>query len=170
MGHRAKIINEIERAVSRLPEQPGQCLYYAHHTARILWRHGHKVVIQAGSLQWPRVRREEDDGKVRTHFAYEWNLDDPKSRAALEAGQLPELHVWTGLVDQQVLIDFSTRHLQVAARKAGLEWTALAPPRFLWCPATALPDWVVYRPNAEATIFACSCLKHLFDPAYLAPK
>ena len=55
MGKRAKIIVEIERAIAKLEDRPGLCLYYAHHTARILYQHGYKAVIQAGSLQWPRL-------------------------------------------------------------------------------------------------------------------
>ena len=72
MGKRGKIIAEIERQINRLDNRPGLCLFYAHHTAAVLWRHGQRAVIQAGSLQWPRVRREEDDGVINTHFAYEW--------------------------------------------------------------------------------------------------
>ena len=39
MGKRAKIIAEIERQIARLEDRPGLCLYYAHHTAAVLWRH-----------------------------------------------------------------------------------------------------------------------------------
>ena len=68
MGKRAKIVAEIERQIARLEDRPGLCLYYAHHTAAVLWRHDLPAVIQAGSLQWPRVRREEDDGQTRHAF------------------------------------------------------------------------------------------------------
>ncbi|MGD0038895.1 MAG: hypothetical protein ABSE84_00540 [Isosphaeraceae bacterium] len=56
MGKRGKIVGEIERQINRLDNRPGLCLFYAHHTAAVLWRHGQRAVIQAGSLQWPRVR------------------------------------------------------------------------------------------------------------------
>jgi hypothetical protein len=167
MGKRAKIIVEIERQLARLDDQPGLCLFYAHHTATILCRHGFPAVIQAGSLQWPRVRREEDDGHMESHFAYMWTPTSPESALSVALGNLPEMHVWVGLMDSQEVVDFSTRHLWRAAHDHGLTWTAAEPPRYLWCPANGLPDWVVYRPDRDASIYACTILKRLFDPAYL---
>jgi len=38
MGKRAKIITEIERKIARLEDRSGLCLYYAHHTAAVLWQ------------------------------------------------------------------------------------------------------------------------------------
>ena len=163
MGKRAKIIGEIERHIGRLDDRPGLCLYYAHHTLSVLCRHGLQAVIQAGSLQWPRIRREEDDGVVNSHFAYEWG-PTPESAMSVAMGNLPEIHVWVGIVDRQEIVDFSTRHLKAAFLGP---WTAPDPPRYLWCPAGQLPDWVVYRPNREASIYACTILKRLFDPVYL---
>jgi hypothetical protein len=167
MGKRAKIITEIERCVTRLESRPGLCLYYAHHTVSVLWRHGHRAVIQAGSLQWPRVRREEDDGQINTHFAYEWTPQSPESALSVVLGNLPEMHVWVGLVDRQEIVDFTTRHLKAAALALGMTWTAADPPPHLWCPVSGTPDWVVYRPNRDASIYACVLLKRLFDPIYL---
>jgi hypothetical protein len=165
MGKRAKIIAEIERRVRGL--QAGQCLYYAHHTASVLWRHGVQAVIQAGSLQWPRVRRDEDDGTIATHFAYMWSPGAVDSAMSVAMGNLPELHVWVGILDTQEIVDFATQHLVADALKCRMIWTAAAPPRYLWCPANSLPDWVVYRPDREASIYACTVLKQLFNPAYL---
>ena len=48
-----------------------------------------------------------------------------------------------------------------------MTWTAADPPRYLWCPAAGTPDWVVYRPDRDASIYACTILKRLFDPVYL---
>jgi len=167
MGKRAKIVAEIERQLVRLEERPGLCLYYAHHTAAVLWRHGVPAVIQAGSLQWPRVRREEDDGKIDTHFAYMWTPTAPESALSVALGNLPEMHVWVGILDSQEIVDFTTRHLRAAAEARGMTWTAADPPRYLWCPAADAPDWVVYRPDRDASIYACTLLKRLFDPVYL---
>lgn len=167
MGKRGKIIAEIERAIARLDDRPGLCLYYAHQTAAVLWRHGIRAVIQAGSLQWPRVRREEDDGAINTHFAYEWTPTSPESALSVAFGNLPEMHVWVGVVDRQELVDFTTRHLKTSAKALGMTWTAADPPPYLWCPASAPPDWVVYRPNRDASIYACLLLKRLFNPVYL---
>ena len=71
---------------------------------------------------------------------------------------------WT----RQEIVDFTTRHLKAAAAEArGMAWSAADPPAYLWCPAASLPDWVVYRPDRDASIYACTLLKRLFDPAYL---
>ena len=77
------------------------------------------------------------------------------------------MHVWVGIVDSQELVDFSTRHLPAAALERQMIWTAARPPRYLWCPANDTPDWVVYRPDRDASIYACTILKRLFDPVYL---
>jgi hypothetical protein len=82
-------------------------------------------------------------------------------------GNLPEMHVWVGILDRQEMVDFTTRHLRAAAAERGMTWTAADPPQYLWCPTGETPDWVVYRPNRDASIFACRILKQLFDPAYL---
>ena len=112
MGNRGKMVAEIERQVARLEDRPGLCLYYAHHTAAVLRRHGLSAVIQAGSLQWPRVRHEEDDGRIDTHFAYMWTPSAADSALSVALGNLPEMHVWVGIVDRQEIVDFTTRHLR----------------------------------------------------------
>ena len=123
MGKRAKIVAEIERGLARLADQPGLCLFYAHHTAAVFWRHRHRVVIQAGSLQWPRVRREEDDGGMNTHFAYVWTPGAYDSALSVAMGNLPEMHVWVGILDTQEIVDFTTRHLRAAAEARGMAWS-----------------------------------------------
>ena len=129
MGKRAKIIAEIERRIARLEQRPGLCLYYAHHTAAVLCQHGLSAVIQAGSLQWPRVRRGEDDGQIDTHFAYMWTPTSPESALSVALGNLPEIHVWVGILNSQEIVDFTTRHLRSAAEARGMVWTAAQRPR-----------------------------------------
>jgi hypothetical protein len=167
MGKRAKIIAAVERRLSRLADRPGLCLYYAHHTAAVLTQHGLPAVIQAGSLQWPRIRPEEDDGVIDTHFAYEWTPCASASALSVALGNLPEMHVWVGILNTQEIVDFTIRHLRAAAEARGMVWTAADPPPYLWCPANQTPAWVVYRPNREASVYACLLLKRLFDPPYL---
>lgn len=90
----------IENLVSRLPDQPGLCLHYAHHTASVLKHCGFRPAIQAGSLQWPRIRPEEDDGEISTHFAYMWSPQTSESMLSVTMGNLPEMHVcvsWPGM-------------------------------------------------------------------------
>lgn len=167
MGNRSKVIREIERQVSKLDDRPGLCLYYAHHALSILHRHGYRATIQAGSLQWPRIKPEEDDGVSNTHFAYMWTPGAYESAMSVMMGNLPEMHCWVGIVDQQEIVDFTTRHLKTAASALGMAWTAPDPPRYLWCPAKETPHWVCYAPNRDASIYAGLLLKRLFDPVYL---
>ncbi len=137
MGKRAKVISDIERQVSRLDDRPGLCLYYAHYTASVLHRHGYHATIQAGSLQWPRIKPEDDDGVMNTHFAYMWTpMWTPgayESALSVLMGNLPEMHCWVGIIDTQEIVDFTTRHLKTAAANLDLAWTAADPPEFLWC-------------------------------------
>jgi len=167
MGRRAKAILKIERAIAQLEDRPGLCLHYAHYTAKIIWEQGYRAVIQGGSLQWPRLRPEDDDGVVNTHFAYVWDYDSQASRLARAMGNLPELHVWVGILDTQEIVDFSVRHLPRAAMERQMFWTAPPPPQHLWCPANALPEGVVYQPFKDASIYAGALLKQIYDPVYM---
>jgi len=169
------VVSEIESEILSLEGIPqadgihGRCLYIAHATASVLHRHGRRVCIQAGSMQWPRMRREEDDiiGSRHTHFAYMWEPRSQKSRQALFEGHMPEMHVWVALLDSQEVVDFSTRDFRTLAEAAGLAWTADAPPRYLCAGEHNWPDWVRYEPYREATLVACRILQELFQPNYL---
>jgi hypothetical protein len=148
-------------------EPAGKCLYIAHAVAIVLHNAGLRPVIQAGSLQWPIMPREDDDGHVQTHFAYLWNPGDLASIIARATGALPEMHVWVGLIEPQTLIDFSTASLRKHAEACGLTWRSGDPPAYLWATEPEMPDWVVYTPNREATLYACGILENLFHPKYL---
>jgi hypothetical protein len=145
----------------------GRCLYVAHATATVLHKAGLRPVIQAGSLQWPIMNREDDDGIGNTHFAYMWSPTSAASLAAIAAGLLPEMHVWCGLVEPQTLIDFSTGDLRRHAEACGLVWRSADPPEYLIATAGEMPDWVVYTPNRDATLYAYRILNRLFHPAYM---
>ena len=166
MGKRAKIVAEIEHAIAVLSDRPGQCFYYANEVARVLFRHGFESSFKRGHCNGQGSAREEDDGTSRPTSVTLSTSSDAKSRPPWTP-ELPEIHVWVGIVQQQMLIDFSTRHLRDAAKQAGLDWTAEYPPEFLWCSAMALPDWVVYTVDPLATVYAANVLNHLFQPAYL---
>jgi hypothetical protein len=158
---REQLISEIEHAISKLDDRPGLCLYYAKETIAILARHGYKAIIQAGSLQWPCLRPEDDDGIISTHFAYMWSPGDPISALSVALGNLPEIHCWVGLLEEQEIVDFSIRHLKKAAAVHGVRWTAADPPPYLWCPVNEIPDDVRYIPNREASMYASILLKRL---------
>ena len=155
-----ELIAAIEQRLRWIPNQPGLCLYYARETVAVLRHNGIKAVLQAGSMQWPIVKPEDDDGVSNTHFAYMWEPDHPLSILATKFGALPEIHVWVGLPETQEVVDFSTRYFKEAAEERGLKWRTEDPPQYLW--AHELPNWVRYVPNRDATIFAMKLLIESF--------
>lgn len=148
------MITRIENSLASLQPRHGLCLYYAKHVQNILREHGYNAVIQAGSLQWPCIRPEDDDGVSPTHFAYMWDPDNITSKFAVASGMLPEMHCWVGIIDTQEIVDFSVRFLKNAAVASGVKWTADNPPEYLWCNVENIPENVVYRPNRDATLYA----------------
>jgi len=151
---------EIYRAVSNRYRQwyagqaeDGRCLYWSLALMGVLLQRGYRALIQAGSMSWPIVPPDQDDGKASTHFSYEWSPWREESQAALKLGLLPEIHVWVGLPDQNELVDFSTKGFPQQAAKEGLVWRTPRPPDFLWCGPSDLPEGVIYRPNMEAIGF-----------------
>lgn len=149
-----ELVLEIEQAISGFGNRPGLCLHYAKETLAVFARHGRKAVIQAGSLQWPCLRPEDDDGVISTHFAYMWSPGNLTSAFSVALGNLPEMHCWVGLLEEQEIVDFSIRHLKAAATASGVNWTAADPPPYLWCSVNDIPDDVRYIPNREASIYA----------------
>lgn len=158
---RSTIIAEIEQNVSKLDDRPGLCLYYAKEVMAVLNRNGFRAVIQAGSLQWPCLQPEDDDGVIATHFAYMWSPTDPASAFSVMLGNLPEMHCWVGLINEQEIVDFSIRHLKSAAATHNVKWTAKNPPHHLWCPANEIPDDIRYIPNRDASIYAAILLNRI---------
>ncbi len=71
--------------------QGGCCLYWSLTLLGVLFEHGYRALIQAGSMSWPILPKGEDDGKCPTHFSYEWSPWREESQAALKLGLLPEI-------------------------------------------------------------------------------
>ena len=167
MGKRAKVVAEIERGLTRLADQPGLCLFYAHQAASVLWKHRYRVVIQAGSLQWPRVRREEDDGQMNTHFSYMWTPGAYERacpwrwatcrKCTFGSASWTARRLWTSLPGT------------CGRRPRPGAWPGARQTRrrIFGVRQPGLPDWVVYQPDRDASIYACTLLKRLFDPIYL---
>jgi hypothetical protein len=134
--------------------QRGSCLYWTLTGLGILTSLGFRALLQAGSMSWPILPPDQDDGHQPTHFSYEWSPWRPESQAALKLGLLPEIHIWIGLPDENELVDFSTKWFPQQAAKDGLVWRTEPPPDFLWCGPSDLPAGVIYRPDMEAIQFA----------------
>ena len=126
----------------------GSCLYWTLTGLGILHALGFRALLQAGSMSWPILPPDLDDGTQPTHFTYEWSPWREESQAALQLGLLPEIHLWIGLPDENELVDFSTRYLPQQAAKEHLLWQTPPPPDFLWCGPGNLPAGVIYKPEA----------------------
>ncbi len=128
----------------------GLCLYWAAFGVTEIRSWGRPAIIQAGTASWPRIRPEEDDGVMATHFSYVWT---PGSRPDHAAGKLPEMHVWIALPDTLEVVDFTTSLWPDQCRKVtGMEWTAPDPPPWIW--TKRLPPGVVYTPDHDAIALA----------------
>jgi hypothetical protein len=127
-----------------------------------------RALVQAGSCQWPRIPKDQDDGKVDTHFAYmwEWN-DDTISRVttAIEDAKahrnvtLPEVHCWVALPDRGEIIDITTRYWPKQAMDLqGLDWPGVKPPDYFWGTFEQMPEDVRYVADEKACYFALGIL------------
>lgn len=145
----------------------GSCLHRTIVGLHVLGKHEDipRVVIQAGSMSWPRIKPEEDDGKCNTHFSYQFEATNEQLKAKLDVAAankhrrdfflaLPEIHVWLGIPETQELIDFSTENLpSTCCFTLGETWTAPKPPPYLWTDNEGMPLGVHYKANMYATSF-----------------
>lgn len=165
----ATVRRRIDENVNDLPVIDwGRCIVAAHFTCEELLERGCKAVLQAGSMQWPRIRPEQDDGKCATHFAYMWTPTSPISQRQLRRGATPELHAWVGILDTQEIVDVQTRYFPQACQLLiGQDWPGDPPPDYLW--ASEAPHGVVYDLDGHATMYVAARILKLFNPWYLQP-
>lgn len=133
-----------------------RCVFFAAETVRAIRALGVRAILQAGSAGWPRVRPEQDDGKLTTatHFSYMWSPHERLSREAMAAGFMPELHAWVAVPRTDEIVDLTTCYWPEQARAiGGYAWPGALPPRFFWGGAKHLPVGVFYRPEPEAIRF-----------------
>jgi len=137
------------------------CLYWMMVGIRtIRCNTGLKAIPQAGSVSWPIVTPELDDGVCATHFSMMWNTPREEAifvgaaRVPETSVALPEMHCWIGIPETNEIVDFSTLYLPRIADKCGFPWRAPLPPRYLWTRTRRLPRDVFYEPNAQATQLA----------------
>lgn len=126
------------------------CLYWASASVVVLDELGIDAQIQAGTSYWPRLRRDQDDGKPTTPnvFGYEYT-PGRESILTAAAGRMPEMHCWAASMDG-ILYDFTTRFWVENAARVGFTWPGDPPPPYLWEHYNNLPEFVIYRPDLEA--------------------
>lgn len=142
----------------------GMCLQHAAYgweALRDYLPHDARIILQGGSATWPRLRPEDDDGVIGTHFGYEWS-DGPATSIAILTGNFSavECHFWLGVLQPgspDQLVDFTTWGLPTQARiTAGLDWPGITPPPYLW--SHKLPDGWGYRAARGAVEFGYHAL------------
>lgn len=157
---RRSIFEEVKRKTATA--NPGRCLYASLIGATLVQKllPYEKVLIQAGSMSWPIVPKEFDDGVSPTHFSYMWEPTHIESLRAVIENRLPEMHVWLIIPSTKEIIDFTTYELpEQMKRMLNREWKTEDPPDFLWAPYDKIPEDVVYTPNREATEYALWCIQ-----------
>lgn len=167
---RVKIVQEVRNMVQTwYDSMPGfkgsidrYCVFWAGFTVAVLQKHKIHACIQAGSMQWRHIRHDQDDGVSSNAWGYrfEWNND---ALRAVIAGELPEMHVWAGIPNEQggEIIDLTTGFIKDLSAKAGYPWTAeYNPPPYLWVRAKELPEPAYYYLDRKATEIATKYFMH----------
>ncbi len=165
-----------ERIKPKDVELKGACVYAAEVTKTVITQYltmtgetDFACFIQAGTMQWPRLTEEQDDGRPETASHFSYVFEPLEALRHLMAGRMPEVHAWTVLVRKSNhtvdLIDITTRHLVTQAKSNGWDWPGDVPPDFFWCNVKTgdrlmdnWPDRVVYKAHPDATVMVKNML------------
>lgn len=130
---------------------------YREHCSCIIWAIATlfalsgRALLQAGSCMWPRIRKEDDDGVIATHFGYEWHPNSQQTRERIAAGLLPEMHIWAAIPSENQIIDLTTKFFpQQCHSMLKWDWPGIEPPEYFWGGPEDLPEGVLYRPSMDA--------------------
>lgn len=164
MINKLEIINETRLCLYKtFPEiKRGKCLYSTLCLAFVLQEKKIPFLVQAGSLSYPRLNPEQDDGRPETctHFSFIW---EPRSEATLRAiaeNRLPEIHVWMYLPETMEIVDLTTHEFPCLCKEySGLDWLGDKPPDYIWCKIEHLPRNVFYEADMSAINYVLSCMK-----------
>ena len=137
----------------------GACLVWTYCTISVLTLHNIRSLIQAGTCLWPRMRKDQDDGKCLTHFGYVWSPNTKESEMAVLTGHMPEIHIWTAIPDEQIIIDMSSGMFPYQCRELiDQDWPGDRPPRHFWCNVNAIPEGVIYKSSIPAIKYASNAM------------
>jgi hypothetical protein len=147
------------------------CLYWAGHLVERLRAEGVRAIIQGGTAMWPmRGASWADDGVSPTHFSYEWDIEQARSRLIQK---LPvEIHIWAAIPATSTIIDLSTKYApEQCERILGQPWTAPRPPDYLWTEGGGLPQGMRYYADLLGCKYAAGLWDmHLDDGFKLSPR
>ena len=126
------------------------CVFWNTAAMVILNDWGHETLLQGGTMMWPRVDPHQDDGVMHTHFSYVF--EKHAAKAAIDAGHLPEMHVWAVVRDGLHIVDYTARFLPRQCEELGfMKWLGKRPPAALF---GERPKRVTYRADPIACLIA----------------
>ncbi len=143
------------------------CLLHSLALIDRLKRREVDAILQAGSASWPRIRPDQDDGKILSHFSYVWgDLTTSESLFMVLAGRMPEMHVWVAVLDPLAIVDITIKYWPKQCKKCtGMDWLGDSPPDYVWLhpDIEKWPEGVVYEPNETAIQIALLMADSLDD-------
>lgn len=171
MTDRAKDVQNIRKLARRIAQPHvkdlvGGCIYLSAATIFYMARvYGNRsIYLQAGSASFPRIRPEQDDGVMPTHFSYVFDLKYEKTIQMLLAGNLPEMHAWCYDARSKCFIDLSVGFQQEACKRmTGMDWPGDPLPDFVWHKVEEMPKGIYYRPDVSAVLIAEKGVKQTMD-------
>jgi len=153
-----KVIKKAQKHVDNmLPtglNESKACFYHARAVAHVLDQMGwDRVLLQAGSASFLADPTSVEPHP--SHYSYVFEAGPLEVMRCLEAGHMPEVHVWVAAreyeTSEYVIIDTTTKYLPSLSKSMGLPWKAPKPPEYLWALASELPEGWHYVADAKAT-------------------
>jgi hypothetical protein len=145
------------------------CFYlsvFMQHSIKLHLGKTEPVLICAGSMSWPRIDMSKDDGKIKTHFSWIFNIYDRKVQQCIERNEMPEMHCWNVIPNRGEFVDASTIFFKIQCQRAGIEWLGPDPPDHLWARFDEMPKDVYYDPDP----FALNLVKAMIRKTWGAPR
>lgn len=158
---------EADPSIKSMPPS-ARCFFYGVKTVLVLRQAGVRVILQAGSCQWPRIRPDQDDGVCATHFGYVWSPREEPSRRAMRLGVMMEMHVWAADPEANEIIDFTSGFFPEQAKSiGGFDWPGDPPPPFFWGGPNIMPPGAHYEANIDAIKYAFLLAAKLYGPQFV---
>ena len=164
----------LREQVPGMAVSPGACLYNAWAIITAAGKHDIPLRLYGGTTIWECMTPENDDGVSAQQFGYVWEegphtlnlggvvLPRVSSPNVLElsTGRMPEMHVWAGAENSDIIVDLSTRDWPEQTRLIiGRPWLAPRPPDYFWDRHSKLPHGAVFQAHPVATRVAAMLLR-----------
>jgi hypothetical protein len=165
----------LREQVPNMAVSPGACLYNAWAIIVAAAKHDIPLRLYGGTTIWECMTPENDDGVSAQQFGYVWeegphnlNLNgillarvSGPNVQELSAGRMPEMHIWAGAENSDIIVDLSTKDWPAQTRLIiGRPWLAPQPPDYFWDRRAKLPRGTVFQAHPVATRVALMLLEN----------